>query len=122
MSKRQPDQAGTPADQARGPDERQMSGGMPRRPDDEELARRAEAERVDAGLEDYDPEAVPPATDTRQRRDVTDSRQYEGERAEVDKEKEQGELDSDRSAARKNAKNAKNAKDGDAYPPTRYQR
>ncbi|WP_326686488.1 MULTISPECIES: hypothetical protein [unclassified Streptomyces] len=67
MSKRQPDQAGSEADQARGPDERQIHGGMPDRPDDEELARRAEAERAEAGLEDYDPEDVPPATETPER-------------------------------------------------------
>jgi hypothetical protein len=30
---------------------------------DEELARRTEQERVQAGLDDYDPNDVPPATD-----------------------------------------------------------
>jgi hypothetical protein len=30
---------------------------------DDELARRTEAERVQAGLDDYDPDDVPPATE-----------------------------------------------------------
>jgi hypothetical protein len=33
------------------------------RPDDDELARRTEQERVDAGIDAYDPDDVPPATD-----------------------------------------------------------
>lgn len=113
MSKRQPDQAGSPADQARGPDERQMSGGMPRRPDDEELARRTEAERVEAGLEDYDPDDVPSATGTEPPERVTDSEQYADERAEVDREVAQGELETEQLEARE---------DRSAYPPTRYDR
>jgi hypothetical protein len=32
-------------------------------PDDDELARRTEQERADAGLEPFDPDDVPPATD-----------------------------------------------------------
>lgn len=113
MSKRQPDQAGNPADQARGPDERQLSGGMPRRPDDDELARRTVAERVEAGLEDYDPDDVPPATDTRPPERVTDSQQYAGERAEVSRELEEGELDPDQLEAHG---------ERNAFPPTRYHR
>lgn len=38
-------------------------GKMPPHPNDEELARRTEHERVEAGLEDYDPEDVPSATE-----------------------------------------------------------
>ncbi|MGI5347553.1 hypothetical protein ACQEU8_05090 [Streptomyces sp. CA-250714] len=64
MSKRQPDQAGSEPDQIRGPEERRIHGGMPEKPDDEELARRTEQERVDAGVDDYDPEDVPPATES----------------------------------------------------------
>ena len=37
--------------------------GMPLRPDDDELALAAERDRVAAGLADYVPEDVPPATD-----------------------------------------------------------
>ena len=43
--------------------DRREHGGMPLRPDDDELAARTEAERVDAGLEDYAPDLVPPATE-----------------------------------------------------------
>ncbi|MDJ1137118.1 DEAD/DEAH box helicase [Streptomyces iconiensis] len=111
MSKRQPDQAGNRADQARGPQERQISGGMPRHPDDEELARMTEAERVDAGVDDYNPDEVPPATDTEPSQRVTDSGQYAEERAEVDRELGEGELDPDQLAARR---------DREAFPPTRY--
>ncbi|NGO71094.1 hypothetical protein [Streptomyces boncukensis] len=52
----------------RAPGVRREHGGMPTRPDDEELARRAEAERVAAGLADYDPADVPPATEPPARR------------------------------------------------------
>ena len=41
---------------------RSEHGGMPRR-DDDEFALAAERDRVAAGLEDYAPEDVPPATD-----------------------------------------------------------
>lgn len=43
--------------------DRREHGGAPMRPDDDELARRTEQERVAAGVDDYDPDAVPPATD-----------------------------------------------------------
>jgi hypothetical protein len=43
------------------PDHREH-GKAPAHPNDEELARRTEEERVQAGLEDYDPDEVPPAT------------------------------------------------------------
>ena len=46
--------------------DRHEHGGASMRPDDEALARRTERERVDAGLEDYDPNDVPLATDTPQ--------------------------------------------------------
>ena len=47
----------TPAD-----GDRHEHGGYGR-PDDDELARRTEQERVDVGLDAYDPDDVPPATD-----------------------------------------------------------
>ena len=62
------------------------------RPDDEALARRAERERVDAGLEDYDPNDVPPATDTPPLADVTDTEIYREEKAEIKRQLEEGEL------------------------------
>jgi hypothetical protein len=48
---------------AEGERDRRFHGGSPAHLDDDELARRTEAERVDAGLDDYDPNEVPPATD-----------------------------------------------------------
>jgi hypothetical protein len=43
--------------------DRTQHGGMPMHPDDDQLAAVAGQERVDAGLADYDPDAVPAATD-----------------------------------------------------------
>jgi hypothetical protein len=36
---------------------------MPSRPNDDELARRTEHERVELGLDDYDPDDLPSATE-----------------------------------------------------------
>ena len=44
--------------------DRRVHGGEIDRLDDDKLARLTEEERVDAGLDDYDPDEVPPATDT----------------------------------------------------------
>jgi len=43
--------------------DRREHAGAPARLDDDQLARLTEEERVEAGLEDYDPDEVPPATD-----------------------------------------------------------
>ena len=48
---------------AEGQKDRRFHGGTPAHLDDDELARRTQAERVEAGLEPYDPDEVPPATD-----------------------------------------------------------
>ena len=72
--------------------DRREHGGAPMRPDDEALARRTERERVDAGLEDYDPDDVPQATDTPPLAGTTDTEIYQEERAEVKRELEEGEL------------------------------
>ncbi len=45
------------------PRRRSEHGGMPLRPDDDELERAVERDRVAAGLADYAPSDVPPATD-----------------------------------------------------------
>ena len=71
---------------------RREHGGAPMHPDDEALARRTERERVEAGLDDYDPDDVPPATDTPPLADVTDTEIYQEERAEVKRQLEEGEL------------------------------
>ena len=43
--------------------DRREHGGALFHLDDDQLARLTEEERVEAGLEDYDPDEVPPATD-----------------------------------------------------------
>ena len=74
---------------------------------DEQLARLTEEERVAAGLDAYDPDEVPPATDTPPLTDdVRQTEVYQEERAEVRREEEKGEL---------------YAIDEDhPFPPTRY--
>jgi hypothetical protein len=41
--------------------DRHEHGKMPSHPNDDELARRTEQERVELGIDDYDPDDVPPA-------------------------------------------------------------
>jgi hypothetical protein len=48
---------------AEGDRDRRFHGGSPAHLDDDELARRTEAERAEAGVSDYDPNDVPAATD-----------------------------------------------------------
>jgi hypothetical protein len=43
--------------------DRREHGKMPPHPNDDNLARRTEQERVELGIDDYDPDDVPPATD-----------------------------------------------------------
>lgn len=88
--------------------DRREHGGAPARHDDDGLARRTERERVDAGIEDYDPDDVPPATDTEPQSDPTDTESYREETAEVRREVEEGEL---RPLTEKRP-----------FPPTRYDR
>jgi hypothetical protein len=59
------------------PRDRREHGGMPARPNDEELARRTERERVEAGLEPYDPDDVPPAADATVPVNPTESEVYQ---------------------------------------------
>jgi len=78
--------------------DRREHGGAPQRLDDDTLAEMAEDERVDAGLDDYNPDEVPPATDPLPpgtegpRPDVRDSAVYRDEQAEIRREQEAGEL------------------------------
>src|SRR6202453_4408943 len=61
--------------------------------DDDQLARLAEEERVDPGLDAYDPDEVPPAPDTPPLpEDITQSEVYQEERAEIRREVDKGEL------------------------------
>ena len=60
---------------------------------DEQLARLTEEERVAAGLDAYDPDEVPPATDTPpQPEDITQNEDWQEERAEFRREEDKGEL------------------------------
>jgi hypothetical protein len=45
------------------PRDREEHGKAPARPNDDELARRTEQERVETGLADYDPDEVPSAAE-----------------------------------------------------------
>ncbi len=84
--------------------ERREHGGVSARPDDDRLAELTEEERVDLGLDPYDPDEVPPATDDPVPTDITESEQYEEERDEIEREEAEGEL----------------KPKTDPFPPTRY--
>jgi hypothetical protein len=88
--------------------DRREHGGATQRPDDDALARRTEQERVDAGLADYDPDDVPAATDSPPLTDDADDPAYQEERAEIDRQAEEGEL--------------RPLSDDNPFPPTRYDR
>jgi hypothetical protein len=70
--------------------DRREHGGAPDRLDDDALAERTEQERVDAGIDAYDPDDVPPATDDPVPVDITETEQYQDERAEIDVEVDKG--------------------------------
>jgi hypothetical protein len=70
--------------------DRREHGGAPDRLDDDALAERADEERVDAGLADYAPGDVPPATDDPVAVDVTRTAQYQDEKTEIDSEVDRG--------------------------------
>ena len=87
--------------------DRREHGGASQRLDDDQLAELAEEERVEAGLDDYDPDEVPPATDTPPVPvDIRQTEVYEEERAELRREIDNGEL---REPSERNP-----------FPPTRY--
>ena len=72
--------------------DRREHGGIPAHPDDDKLARLTEEERVAAGLDDYDPDEVPPATDAPPEPDVTQSEEFQEARAEIRREYDGDEL------------------------------
>jgi hypothetical protein len=72
--------------------DRREHGGEIDRLDDDRLARLAEEERVEAGIDPYDPDEVPPATDAPPTPDLTTTEEYLEERAEIRHEEEEGEL------------------------------
>ena len=75
--------------------------------DDDKLARLAEEERADAGVDAYDPEEVPPATDAPPEPDIRQSDTYQEARAEIRREYDKDELTLEH--------------ERDPYPPTRYE-
>ena len=73
--------------------DRREPGGASQRLDDDKLAELTEEERVEAGLDAYDPDEVPPATDTPPLADdVTQTEAYQEERAELIRQTEDGEV------------------------------
>jgi hypothetical protein len=72
---------------------RREHGGASQRIDDDRLARLTEEERVEAGVDDFDPDEVPPATDSPpQPWDVTETDEYQEARAEIRREYDEDEL------------------------------
>jgi hypothetical protein len=92
--------------------DRREHGGAPQRLDDDRLAEITEDERVEAGLDDYNPDEVPPATDPlppgvpAPRPNVREGNEYRAEQAEIRREEEAGEL--------------REPGAEDPFPPTRY--
>src|ERR1700742_4084252 len=73
--------------------DRREQGGRIDRLNDDQLARLTEEERVAAGVDAYDPDEVPPATDTPPLTDdVRQTQVYQDERAEIERERDKGEL------------------------------
>src|ERR1700751_3662874 len=88
--------------------DRRQHGGASQRLDDDQLARLTEEERVAAGLDAYDPDEVPPATDTPpQPEDITQNEDWQEERAEFGREEDKGEVG--------------HINDHPPFPPTRYE-
>jgi hypothetical protein len=88
--------------------DRRQHGGASQHLDDDRLARLTEEERVAAGLDAYDPDEVPPATDTPpQPEDITQTEVWQEERAEIRREEDKDEL------------LVKGERD--PFPPTRYE-
>ena len=103
MTEQDPDQ---PAEEFHR-DRREHPGKLERL-DDDHLARLTEEERVEAGIDDYDPDEVPPATDAPPPFDVTQSDEYQEAQAEIRREFDAGELEVEG--------------ERDRFPPTHYDR
>jgi hypothetical protein len=86
--------------------DRHEHGGSPQRIDDDRLARLTEEERVEAGVDDFDPGEVPPATDAPQKFDVYEGDEFQEARAEIRREYDKDEL--------------RVEGERDPFPPTRY--
>jgi hypothetical protein len=88
--------------------DRREHGGAPWHLDDDQLARLTEEERVEAGLDAYDPDEVPAASDAPPEADVTRTDEYHEKRAEIRRELDDGEL--------------RVRGERDPFPPTHYDR
>jgi hypothetical protein len=88
--------------------DRRQHGGAPAHPDDDRLARLTEEERVEAGIDAYDPDEVPPATDAPPDFDITQTDEYQEERAEIRREYDADELEIEG--------------ERDPFPPSHYDR
>jgi hypothetical protein len=86
--------------------DRREHGGAPQRLDDDALAERTEDERVDAGLDAFNPDEVPAATDDPVPVDITETEQYQDERREINREVDEGLIAS--------------GNERPDFPPTRY--
>ena len=92
--------------------DRREHGGAPQHLDDDKLAEITEDERVEAGVDDYNPDEVPPATDPlpagvpAPQADPRQGAVYREERAEIRRQEEAGEL--------------RDPSEDEPFPPTRY--
>jgi hypothetical protein len=92
--------------------DRREHGGAPQRLDDDKLAEITEEERVDAGLDDFNPDEVPAATDPLPAgvpdpdADIRQSTEWQEEKAELRRQEETGEL--------------RDVGPSNPFPPTRY--
>jgi hypothetical protein len=88
--------------------DRREHGGASQHLDDDQLARLTEEERVEAGLDAYDPDEVPPATDAPPLpEDLPPTDQILEEEAEIRREVDKGEL--------------RTIDEQHPFPPTRYE-
>src|SRR5580658_960928 len=73
--------------------DRREHGGEIDRLNDDQLAGLTEEERVEAGVDDFDPDEVPPATDTPPLTDdIRQTEVYQDERAEIRRQEDKGEI------------------------------
>jgi len=87
--------------------DRREHGGAAPRVDDDALASRTEDERVEAGVADYNPDAVPPATDVDPDYDPLKDEQFLEERGVFRRQEAEGEVYP--------------ITEEHPYPPTRYE-
>jgi hypothetical protein len=91
---------------AEGRRDRRFHGGTPRHLDEDELDRRTGAERVEAGVEPYDPDEVPPASDAAPAFDITRTDEFQDIESVAARQEDEGETTP--------------LGEDDPFPPTRY--